>query len=308
VIGISLGDPAGIGIEITLKAFPKFRGQPITLVGSMSALQRTARKLQLPVPSGVSCVDIGFRPAVRFGRAQRAAGECALQSLETSTHLLAENRIDGIVTAPVSKEALRLAGFEFPGQTEFLAARLNARRHAMLAYAPLSEGRTLRIVFATIHCPIAEVPRSVTARLVAEKIRLLDDFLRRSENLPRPRIAVLALNPHAWEFTLGEEVKITRGIRLASGIRAEGPFPADSISFLLQRYDGIIAMYHDQAMIPAKLLAQGRGVNVTLGLPCVRTSPLHGTAFDIAGKGVASPASMEAAIELCLRLTHTIQQ
>jgi 4-hydroxythreonine-4-phosphate dehydrogenase len=360
MIGITLGDPAGIGPEITLKALPRFAMERITLIGSKSVLGHTIEKLQLPVPSGVAWVDIKFYRKIKFGEVQRAAGRIALRSLEVGVEMLKRGELDGLVTAPVSKGALYREGFEFPGQTEFLATHLGARHHAMLAYAEVrttrrtGDGRretgglrrspvfglrstreldvrhsgfvirasALRIVFVTIHLPLAEVPREITAIHVEEKIRLLDEFLRHGEHIRSPKIAVLALNPHAWEFTLGEEIRIANGIRRANGSRltahgsrpsavrrlpsaphADGPFPADSIPFLLEKYDGIVAMYHDQAMIPAKLLSGGRGVNVTLGLPRPRTSPLHGTAFDIAGKGIASPASMEAAIELCLRLT-----
>jgi 4-hydroxythreonine-4-phosphate dehydrogenase len=332
MIGITLGDPAGIGPEITLKALARIKAERLLVIGPRQTLNITADRLNLPIPHCIDLVDVPLKAKFRFGRIQRACGEVALTALETAVDLLKGGRIQGLVTAPVSKEALRLAGFTFPGQTEFLAARLGAKRHAMMAYAGArkadisnikssmsnikgkrghpSEGCPLfplRIVFVTIHKPLAEVPRATTSRLVAEKIGLLHEFLRQQERIHRPRIAVLALNPHAYEFTLGEEARIARGIQLASrrvaSVKADGPFPADTIGRLLENYDGIVAMYHDQAMIPAKLLARDRGVNVTLGLPFIRTSPLHGTAFDIAGKGAASSESMEAAIRLCLRLT-----
>jgi 4-hydroxythreonine-4-phosphate dehydrogenase len=314
VIGITLGDPAGIGPEIVLKSLSYFRGAPILLIGSQSALDRTAKKLSLRLASGILRHDTGEDFEFRFGQAQRKCGAAALSALETAVLMLRQGKLKGVVTAPVSKEVLRLAGFEFPGQTEFLARRLGAKRYAMLAYAEAGDRRYAigdrrcksssgyRIVFVTIHKPLAEVPKAITAKLVAEKICLLSDFLRRQEGIARPRIAVLALNPHGREFTLGEEARIAQGIRAAHTTGVEGPFPADTIGQLLTRYDGLVAMYHDQAMIPAKLLARGRGVNLTLGLPKVRTSPLHGTAFDIAGKGIASADSMIAAIKVALRL------
>jgi 4-hydroxythreonine-4-phosphate dehydrogenase len=312
MIGITLGDPAGIGPEIVLKALPRFRDAPILLIGSQTVLEQTAKKLGLRLGPGILRHDTGEDFEFRFGKVQRKCGVVALNALETAVRLLRQGMLKGIVTAPVSKEALRLAGFEFPGQTEFLACRLGAKRHAMLAYAEGAGvrgqgagvgGRALRIVFVTIHKPLAEVPKAITAKLVAEKIRLLSDFLKRRERIARPRIAVLALNPHGREFTLGEEARIAQGIWVARQVGVEGPFPADTIGQLLPRYDGFVAMYHDQAMIPAKLLAQGRGVNLTLGLPVVRASPLHGTAFDIAGKGIASPDSVIAAIKVAVRLT-----
>ena len=311
MIGITLGDPAGIGPEIVLKSLSRFQNAPILLIGSRAVLDRTAGKLGLRLSPRILRHDTGEDFEFRFGKVQRKCGAAALNALETAVRMLRQGKLKGVVTAPVSKEALRLAGFEFPGQTEFLAGRLGAKRHAMLAYAegrPVRGqgsgvgGRTLRVVFATIHKPLAEVPKAITAKLVAEKINLLADFLKRREKIARPRIAVLALNPHGREFTLGEEERIAQGIRSARVAGVEGPFPADTIGQLLGRYDGLVAMYHDQAMIPAKLLAQGRGVNLTLGLPAVRTSPLHGTAFDIAGKGIASPDSMIAAIRVALRL------
>jgi 4-hydroxythreonine-4-phosphate dehydrogenase len=334
MIGITLGDPAGIGPEITLKALAGLEDKRVLLIGPVSALPPLARQLRLRLPDAARLLDTGPLPAYRLGQVQKSCGGAAYAALEAGTELLRKGEIQGLVTAPVSKEALRLAGFKYPGQTEFLAARLGVKRYAMLAYvrgrdpnSRLNSGgnrdcpvfrtgeqglsrrfrrrpQALRIAFMTIHLPLAEVPAAITPRLVAEKLALLHDFLRNREKLRRPRIAVLALNPHAFEFTGGEERRIKKGMELAKGVLADGPFPADSLPYLLERYDGLLAMYHDQAMIPAKLLAQGQGVNVTIGLPCIRTSPLHGTAFDIAGRGIASPFSMEAAIELCHRLTR----
>jgi 4-hydroxythreonine-4-phosphate dehydrogenase len=316
MIGITLGDPAGIGPEIVLKSLSRFRGAPILLIGSQAVLDRTAAKLGLRLASGILRHDTGEDFEFRFGKIRHKCGAAALNALEVAVGMLRQGKLNGIVTAPVSKEALRLAGFEFPGQTEFLACRLGAKRHAMLAYAEPGDrryaigdrrqrgGPGFRIIFVTIHKPLAEVPKAITAKLVAGKIRLLADFLKRREGIARPRIAVLALNPHGREFTLGEEARIAQGIQATRLTGVEGPFPADTIGQLLPRYDGLVAMYHDQAMIPAKLLAQGRGVNLTLGLPVVRTSPLHGTAFDIAGKGIASPDSMIAAIRVALRLAE----
>ena len=221
-------------------------------------------------------------------------GQAALACLEQGAELLDRGEASALVTGPVSKEALRLAGFRWPGQTEFLAERLGAKRYAMLAWT-----RTFKAIFVTIHLPLAQVSRHVTAASVAGKVVLLDEFLRLEGN-PEPRIGVMALNPHGGEFSLGEEARIVEGVRRArrGGIDAAGPFPADT---LVGRsgFDGLIAMYHDQAMIPAKLA--GDGVNVTLGLGRVRTSPLHGTAFDIAGRGQARPDSMIAAIRLARR-------
>jgi 4-hydroxythreonine-4-phosphate dehydrogenase len=304
-IGITLGDPAGIGPEVLLKALPHFSRARIVLIGSRAVLAKTAARLGLALPARIQFHDDGADFAFSFGKRQKRCGAAALGALEAGVSLLRQGAISGIVTAPVSKETLRLAGFVYPGQTEFLAARLGAKRHAMLAYVPEDRRQpALRIIFVTIHKPIAEVSSAITAGRVAEKLRLLRDFLQKREGTKRPRIAVFALNPHAWEFSRGEEARIAQGMRQARVSGVAGPFPADTIVQLLPKYDGFVAMYHDQAMIPAKLLAKGRGVNLTLGLPNIRTSPLHGTAFDIAGKGIASPDSMIAAIETALRLVR----
>lgn len=312
-VGITIGDPAGIGPEIVLKALKGKAQGDWLVIGSSAVLAQTARQLGLKLPAGLKIWEIGLSPKFHFGAVQAACGEFALAALEAAVRLWHAGEIQGLVTAPVSKAALRLAGFAYPGQTEFLAARLGVRRYAMMAYSDTTRVRqqeavrpqALRIVLATIHQPIADVPQAITGRLIKERIRLLDEFLRRYEKLSRPKIAVLALNPHAYEFTCGAESRIARAIHQVSPIRAEGPFPGDTLVQLVGRYDGIVAMYHDQAMIPAKLLAQGKGVNVTLGLPGVRASPLHGTAFDIAGKGIAREDSMVAAIRLCQRLVQT---
>jgi 4-hydroxythreonine-4-phosphate dehydrogenase len=177
----------------------------------------------------------------------------------------------------------------------------------MLAWTP-----HFKVVFVTIHLPLAEVSRHITAAAVLEKTRLLCDFLRREaaggKHPARPRICVMALNPHAYEFSRGEDERIAEGVRRSrqAGINAVGPVPADAAaaSVSAARYSGYVAMYHDQAMIPAKLLGRDQGVNVTLGPPFVRTSPLHGTAFDIAGRGIANPGSMLAAIRLARRLAR----
>lgn len=299
-IAISAGDPAGIGPEVVLKALDQLPGLRPRIIGPRGLFARVQRRLGTDVD--LQLVDDSVPDPGRFepGRVQKNCGRVACAALETGVRLLREGAIAALVTAPVSKEALRLAGFCWPGQTEFLAERLRAPRHAMLAWTP-----EFKVVFVTIHVPLALVARRITARAVAEKARLLQDFLR-LEGKRRPRIGVMALNPHAFEFTLGEERRIARGVAIArrAGVNAAGPIPADAAAACRGDYDGFVAMYHDQAMIPAKLLGRDSGVNVTLGLGYIRTSPLHGTAFDIAGKGVASPGSMLAAIRLARRLAR----
>ncbi|MGQ9708665.1 MAG: PdxA family dehydrogenase [bacterium] len=296
-VGITLGDPAGIGAEITLKALVAIKSRNIIVIGPGPVLERERERLGMKtdLPSILDTGPVGkFEP----GKVQKRCGEAALEALKVGVDLLKAGRIGALVTAPVSKEAMRLAGFKYPGQTEFLARRLGVRRYAMLAWSP-----NFKVVFVTIHLPLARVPAQISAPAVLEKILLLDEFLRLEDNRS-PRIGVLALNPHAEEFSLGEEGCIKQAIKLARerAVNAEGPLPSDSIFARRNDFDGFVAMYHDQAMIPAKLLARGRGVNVTIGLGKIRTSPLHGVAFDIAGKGVADPGSMISAIRLARRL------
>ncbi|MEO0052717.1 MAG: 4-hydroxythreonine-4-phosphate dehydrogenase PdxA [candidate division WOR-3 bacterium] len=297
-VGITLGDPAGIGPEIVIKALQQVAHRRLLLIGPAEVLKREAARLKVSLPP-VALYDTGAVGDYQYGRVQKNCGVAALQALEAGATLLKQNRISALVTAPVSKSALRLAGFRFPGQTEFLARRLHARRYAMLAWSP-----QFRVIFVTIHLPLARVARQITSARVREKIILLNEYLQ-LEGIEQPVIGVLALNPHADEFSLGEEQRIRQAIIQVrrKNIRAEGPLPADSIFVNLDRFHGFVAMYHDQAMIPAKLLARGAGVNVTLGLNRIRTSPLHGVAFDIAGQHRADPGSMLAAIRLALKLS-----
>ena len=276
LLAITLGDPAGIGPEITLKALARLRLRRARLIGSRPVIEHEAQKLGFALPAGMTIDDTGPVGRFRPGRADPRCGAAALAALERGVDLLRQGGIRALVTAPVSKTALRLVGFRWPGQTEFLAERLSAKRTAMLAWTP-----RFKVIFVTIHRPLAEVSRFITAAAVAEKTALLDEFLS-AELGRRPHIGVMAFNPHGEEFSRGEEARIAAGVSRARelGIAACGPFPADALAARPGEYDGYVAMYHDQAMIPAKLL--GPGVNVTLGLGAVRTSPLHGTAFDSA--------------------------
>jgi len=307
-----MGDPAGIGPEIILKSLSQMPRLRCRVFGSKAVFEREQKRLGTEVD--LSCVEdvAGQLGVFKVGRAQRNCGAAALACLEAGARELRENRVSALVTAPVSKEALRMAGFRWPGQTEFLAERLGSKRHAMLAWTP-----KFKVVFVTIHEPLARVSRQISAAVVAEKADLLNQFLR-DTGVKRPRICVMAFNPHAAEFSLGEEKRIAAGVARARkvGINAVGPIPADAAvarlsrvcrsSFVLRPsdlpFDGYVAMYHDQAMIPAKLLGRDQGVNLTLGLGRIRTSPLHGVAFDIAGQDVASPGSTLAAIRLAQRL------
>ena len=308
-----MGDPAGIGPEVILKSLSHMPRLRCRVFGSLAVFEREQSRLGTKVD--LSCVEdvAGRLGAFKMGRVQQNCGAAAFACLEAGVRELKAGRVSALVTGPVSKEALRLAGFTWPGQTEFLAERLGAKRHAMLAWTP-----RFKVVFVTIHEPLARVSRHITAAAVAEKAGLLDRFLRDS-GVARPRICVMAFNPHSFEFSLGEEKRIAAGVARAckAGINAVGPIPADAAIALLSAtrsldpsipsslpFDGFVAMYHDQAMIPAKAFGRDQGVNLTLGLGRIRTSPLHGVAFDIAGKGIASPGSMLAAIRLAQRLSR----
>jgi len=294
-VGITMGDPAGIGPEVIIRAVARAGRRQTLVIGSRRVFERESRRLGAEFDLGLVDDSVPFPGRFRPGLVQESCGRAAFTALEVGVRLLERGDVSALVTAPVSKEALRLAGFGWPGQTEFLAARLGAKRHAMMAWT-----RRLKAVFVTSHVPLARVARGVTAARVAEKTVLLDEFLR-SELGRAPHIGVMALNPHAGEFSLGEEKRIADGIGIARkrGVNVAGPWPADT-AVNRAGVDGWVAMYHDQGMLPAKLL--GPGVNVTLGLGRFRTAPLHGTAFDIAGRGVADPRSMVAAIRLARRL------
>ncbi len=301
-----MGDPAGIGPEVVVKTLARVRTGDFLLIGSREVFDSEQRRQGAAVlarngagQAQTAVVDpVGTLGRFSMGRVQKQCGDAAYACLQKGAELLNKGEISGLVTAPVSKQALRQAGFRWPGQTEFLAQSLGSSSFAMLAWTP-----KFKAVFVTIHLPIGQVGRHISPELVAEKTVLLERFLR-LEGKQQPRIAVMALNPHGDEFSQGEEDRIRAGIRLAgrAGVHAEGPIPADAAVAARPGYDGFVAMYHDQAMIPAKLLGRDAGVNVTLGLGKVRTSPLHGVAFDIAGQGRASEASTMAAVRLARRL------
>ena len=297
-IGITLGDINGIGPEVALKAAKAVRaGIEITLIGSDAIVRAQAKKFALPVPA-VWDPSPHLRPKWRPGRIERDASAAAAAWIRAAVDACRSGRLDAMVTAPISKEGFHKAGIHVPGHTEMLAELTGTRRFAMMLF-----GGSLRIVLATRHIPLKDVPRSLTRAKVLEAIRIT------GEALPwlgcrRRRIAVCGLNPHAGDGgELGREELTVIGpaIRQAKkeGFDVIGPVPADVVFHyaLKRQYDAVVAMYHDQGLAPLKMLAFDFGVNVTLGLPIVRTSPDHGTAFDIAGRGIAKPDSMIEAID-----------
>lgn len=323
LLAITMGDPAGIGPEIVVKALGSgrlWRACRPVVVGRRPVLEAAARRLRakvvfdtagarLPPTATGHCplVETGPErdPLPSLGRPSAAGGRAALEAVSEAICLALDGRVAGIVTAPISKEAIRAAGCPFPGHTELLAAFTGAHRYAMMLV-----GGPLRVSLATIHEPLARVPSLITGKLVRETIQLTWEAVR-DLGLKQPRIAVCGLNPHAGESGLmGREERrvIVPAVRAmaAKGIPVSGPFPADTVFHRAARgeFAAVVAMYHDQGLGPLKTLAFDTGVNVTLGLPIVRTSVDHGTAFDIAGTGVASPESLLAAVELAATLAR----
>lgn len=303
VIGITLGDPGGIGPEVVAKALSRptvRRLARFVVIGDEGACT-------VPHSPAVSrhLVDGLGAGGARIGKTSVVNGRAALQYLETAVELLKARRIDALVTAPVSKEAIMLSRSTFIGHTEFLAEAFDNEEVGMMFV-----NGPLRTIICTRHIPLKDVPKTVTTEAVLTAIRLADRALKTHFGIRRPRIAVCGLNPHAGESgRMGTEEKqviapaLSRARR--GGITATGPFAADTlfIPSRLSDYDCVVAMYHDQGLIPVKTLAFDSVVNLTIGLPFVRTSPAHGTAFDIAGKDLADPASMIAAIRVACELS-----
>ena len=317
VLAVTMGDFNGTGPEIILKSLARRTVRSICtplVIGSLDVLEFYARKLRLPVSlreadvfpaapgTGLTVVPIEpFRsPRITPGRLSMESGRYSALAIEEAVRLCRAGLADGVVTAPVSKEAMHLAGHKVPGQTEMLLALSGGSRVAMMLVAG-----SFRVGLATVHYPLKDVSRHLTSRVLLEKLAIVHDALRIDFGIARPRIAVLGLNPHAGENgilgTEEQEVIIPALERARKGrIRVEGPFPADAFfgRQLFRQYDAVLAMYHDQGLIPLKMHGFAIGVNVSAGLPIVRTSPDHGTAFDIAGTGAADPTSMIEAIKL----------
>jgi len=237
---------------------------------------------------------------IELGKSTKIAGELALLSLETATKDLHNNLIDVLVTGPINKSNIQSGSFDFPGHTEYLAKKFNTKDYLMLMVS-----EDLRVGAITGHIPLKDVAPSITAELIIDKVQILNDSLIKDFRIRKPKIAILGLNPHASDESLHgneEEEIIIPAIKQAfdKNILVYGPYPADGFfgSSKYTKFDGILAMYHDQAMIPFKTMASKSGVNFTAGLPIVRTSPSHGTAFDLAGKDSASPDSFRNALYL----------
>ncbi len=323
-IAVSMGDPAGIGPEISLKAWAE-RGKrnlpPFVLYANPDALTERSRQLSLPVTlQNIGCLSeavdvfaraLPVRPVplaapVTPGVPNPANAKAVIAAIEQATAAVIDGEAMALVTNPIAKSVLTASGFAYPGHTEFLAA-LAQRHFSGQRFHPVMmlASRELRIVPLTIHIPLADVPKAITREAIIDTARITFEALQRDFSIAEPRVAITGLNPHGGEDgTMGEEESKVIAPAIADlrreGFWVTGPYPADTLFHTGARasYDAVIAMYHDQALIPFKTIAFDQGVNVTLGLPFVRTSPDHGTAFDIAGQACASPQSLIESLRL----------
>lgn len=323
MLAIALGDPTGIGPEVALKAvvseLPR-SAERYLLIGDESLVHRLNKKLKLgleivPATSQASARVLVTNPFSALPQNPSAgspeAAHAALAWLKHGAQLCLRGEARALITAPVNKEAIIRAGEkDFVGQTELLSELAGTNRTAMMLLGADDRGRWLRVALATIHVPI----REVAVKLTREKIELSIELAAkacRDLGLPRARVAVCGLNPHAGEGgKIGDE-EITTIVPAVEamkkcGVDVHGPFAADALFYYVYRgdYDAVVAMYHDQGLVPLKMIGFEQGVNWTLGLPFIRTSPDHGTAYDIAGQGVANPSSMVAAIRLATQLSR----
>jgi 4-hydroxythreonine-4-phosphate dehydrogenase len=314
-LGISLGDPTGIGPEVVVRALAARPDCEVSVFGDEGVLARAAKLTGAAWPERAIIVPVTHLDlaAVPPGKPSEVAGHAQVAYLEAATRAVLEGRTIGLVTAPISKEWAGRAGFAFPGHTEYLAARAGTNDFAMMLAGP-----RLRVTVVTGHIAFHQVPRALTVEGIARTAILTARALRRDFGIARPRVAVAGLNPHAGEaekFGDEEPRLVAPAItRAQADLRAEGndaevsgPHVPDVVfrRAAAGEFDGVVALYHDQGLIPIKLLHFDDAVNVTLGLPFVRTSPDHGTAYDIAGTGQARADSFLAALDLAGRMAHT---
>ncbi len=336
-LAIPVGDPAGIGAEVILKALfdaTITEGAEVTIVGSQSQLQQIYRRLspncELANPSQLSVMDIPLdltlERQITLGVGNAASGEASFQYLEAAiAHTLA-GKFEAIVTAPIAKSAWKAAGHLYPGQTELLADKAGVERFGMLFVARSPHtGWMLRTLLATTHIPLRDVAETLTPDLMTLKLGLLIETLQQEFGIEQPQIAIAGLNPHSgeqgqlgreehdWLFDWLEQMRD----RFPQA-QLDGLIPPDTlwvrpgqawygVNLPVMTHDAYLALYHDQGLIPVKLMAFDRAVNTSIGLPFIRTSPDHGTAFDIAGKGIADATSFKAAIQLAIDLAKQRQ-
>ncbi|NBJ71317.1 MULTISPECIES: 4-hydroxythreonine-4-phosphate dehydrogenase PdxA [Clostridia] len=323
IIGITMGDAAGVGPEIIIKSLEHeevFNDSHPVVIGDAKMLERAKELLKANVSikqvnktadftatsyGEILCVDLDMLPGdLKFGEVSGKAGNAAFHYLKIAIELANEGRIDAICTAPLNKEALHKGGHIYPGHTEILAKLTGTKDFSMMLSSP-----KLKVIHVTTHVGLIEAINQIKPDRVYKVIKLAHDTLSRS-GLKQPKIGVCGINPHAGEnglFGYGEEEeKIVPAIAKAvnEGMQVEGPLPADTLFFRAQRgdFDIVVAMYHDQGHSPIKVLGLEAGVNITVGLPIIRTSVDHGTAFDIAGKGIADEGSMLEALRQAIEL------
>lgn len=317
-IGVTIGDINGIGLEIFAKFFTSAYFKKVKnsiqfmLFGNTNSIAEYFRKAGLNVGltdnilyilgHPIEIVSVEPYAQVKFGKIDAIAGKLSANAIRTATQYTLERKIDCFVTLPIAKESLALAKSPFYSHTEFIAGLCGVSNPLMVFIY-----RGLRIALLTIHKPIANVPSLINQKLISDKVTIFANSLRFDFGISNPKIAILGLNPHSGESGLigteeNEIIAPTLKNLAEGGISIKGPYPADSFfGFgLYKLFDGILACYHDQGLIPFKLLTKGRGVNFTANLPIIRTSPDHGTAFDIAGEGIANPSSLIESVRLAI--------
>ncbi|MBU4565466.1 MAG: 4-hydroxythreonine-4-phosphate dehydrogenase PdxA [Desulfarculus sp.] len=305
-IAVTLGDPAGVGPEIVARLCvhpPTLDMAELVVVGRRELLNAGAKSCGLPAPH-VEVVEVGEAAEITPGRPSPESGKLAGAFVEKALELVQAGQAAAMATAPISKEALKAAGYPDTGHTTLLARRTGTERPVMML-----AGERLKVVLVTIHKALREVPDLLTVEGIVHTAQVTHDSLKRYWGIAAPRLAVCGLNPHAGEGGLfgDEEGRIiapaVKELK-AQGIAAQGPLPPDTVFWRATRghFDSVVCMYHDQGLIPLKLLHFEDGVNVSLGLPIIRTSVDHGTAYDLAGTGQANPASMIAAVKMAAEM------
>jgi 4-hydroxythreonine-4-phosphate dehydrogenase len=311
LIAVTMGDPGGIGPEVAVRACARLRRLArFVLVGDRGVLESAARRFAADGKTPMVEVSSLSAAERRAGKPTPAGAEAAYRAILRAVELVQGGEADAIVTAPVSKHAIQSLGIDFPGHTEVIAHLAGDAEVRMMMAA-----ESLRVVLVTTHIRFSDVPAAVTAQKVLRTAEIACHALRREFGIRRPRLALAGLNPHAGEGgAFGDEEIRVLGPAVESaqdrGVRLEGPHPPDTVFFRARsgEFDAVIALYHDQGLIPFKLVHFSDGVNVTLGLPFPRTSPDHGTAYDIAGRGIADVSSMASAIRLAAAMANRRQR
>lgn len=316
-IAITIGDPSGIGPEVIIKALGLLDVDfsQIVLVGSWHVFAQTSEQLGIGLNNKIDIIDIPCDFSnIKCGTETTESGRLSYLALEKACELAKNNLINAIVTAPLSKNAINLAGYHYSGQTEILQKLLGTQERKKAEMLFVADD--FRVLLLTRHISILDVPKAITVEKIIESAKIVVDSLKHDFKIESPKLAICGLNPHAGESGLigcEEQDVIIPAIKelQRENINIQGPFPADTlfvkaakpyVNKTKQPFDCYLACYHDQGLTPIKALAMDKTVNTTIGLPVIRTSPAHGTAFDIAGKNLANPASMVEAIKLALRL------